>query len=89
MHIDEGYYTAKAMNILRTGNIGQEVINLHPYDHPYFGQIFLASIFAIIEYPDSLNPNSEDIWFNNDTIKAMKELGIRILNQDIKCGRFF
>lgn len=27
----------------------------HPYDHPYFGQIFLASLFAILGYPDSLN----------------------------------
>ena len=27
------------------------------YDHPYFGQLFLAGIFKIIGYPDSLNPS--------------------------------
>ena len=28
------------------------------YDHPHFGQIFLAGIFKIIGYPSSLNPSS-------------------------------
>ena len=27
----------------------------HPYDHPYFGQVFLASILGVINYPNSLN----------------------------------
>ena len=31
------------------------------YDHPFFGQVFLAATLAIIGYPDSLNPESEDI----------------------------
>jgi hypothetical protein len=31
----------------------------HPYDHPYFGQIFLAGVLAIIGYPDSLNASSD------------------------------
>ena len=25
------------------------------YDHPYFGQIFLATIFSIVGFPDSMN----------------------------------
>lgn len=38
------------------------------YDHPYFGQVFLAALFTIIGYPDSLNPTTdlysiEAIWF--------------------------
>jgi 4-amino-4-deoxy-L-arabinose transferase-like glycosyltransferase len=28
------------------------------YDHPHFGQLFLAGIFKIIGYPSSLNPSS-------------------------------
>ena len=31
------------------------------YDHPYFGQIFLAGIFKIIGYPDSLNPKPGNV----------------------------
>ena len=27
----------------------------HPYDHPYFGQVFLASILGVLNYPNSLN----------------------------------
>lgn len=33
----------------------------HPYDHPYFGQIFLAVIFKGIGYPDSLHPQPGDL----------------------------
>ena len=29
------------------------------YDHPYFGQLFLAGILATVGYPNSLNPSSE------------------------------
>jgi hypothetical protein len=28
----------------------------YPYDHPYFGQIFLAGVLALIDYPQSLHP---------------------------------
>lgn len=28
-----------------------------PYDHPYFGQIFLAAALSLVNYPDSLNPS--------------------------------
>ncbi len=30
------------------------------YDHPFFGQLFLAATLGIIGYPDSLNPSSGD-----------------------------
>lgn len=29
------------------------------YDHPYFGQIFLAGVLRLIGYPDTLNPSSD------------------------------
>jgi hypothetical protein len=33
-----------------------------PYDHPYFGQIFLAGALGAVGYPDSLNPRVGDIY---------------------------
>src|SRR5437899_4966540 len=33
----------------------------YPYDHPYFGQIFLAGVFAMIGYPSSLDNSSSSI----------------------------
>ena len=31
------------------------------YDHPYFGWLFLGSIFSIINYPDSTNPTPGNV----------------------------
>lgn len=39
-----------------------EDINPRLYDHPFFGQFFLAGFFAMIGYPDlfsTSNPSSE------------------------------
>lgn len=49
---DEGIYMRRAMHVLE--GLGPQERSF--YDHPYFGQLFLAGIFAIIGYPDSLNP---------------------------------
>ena len=51
---DEGAYMHRAMHILK--GLGPEEGAL--YDHPFFGQIFLASIFTSIGYPHSLNLSS-------------------------------
>jgi hypothetical protein len=48
---DEGIYIRRAMHVL-TG-VGPQESRL--YDHPYFSQLFLAGVFKIIGYPDSLN----------------------------------
>jgi Glycosyl transferase family group 2 len=58
---DEGVYMHRALHILE-GNGPNEVINgKNPfYDHPYFGQLFLAGIFKMIDYPQSVHP-SDDI----------------------------
>jgi hypothetical protein len=29
------------------------------YDHPFFGQIFLAAALGLIGYPDSLQPSAD------------------------------
>ena len=62
LYIDEGHYMRRAMNILE-GSGPQETASdfHHPFDHPYFGQLFLAGIFKIIGYPDSLNPVEGDV----------------------------
>ena len=62
--VDEGHYMRRAMLVLE-GLGHQESANAfneyHSYDHPYFGQIFLAFILKIIDYPSSLNPKPGDI----------------------------
>ena len=56
--LDEGHYMRRALQVL-DGQSPQEKTS--KYDHPYFGQIFLAFIFKIIGYPDSLNPKPGDV----------------------------
>jgi hypothetical protein len=58
LYFDEGIYMRRAIHILE-GQGPQEESTF--YDHPYFGQLFLASIFKIIGYPDSLNPSLGDV----------------------------
>ena len=58
---DEGVYMRRAMHVL-TGQGPQEVIEREDpyYDHPYFGQLFLAAALGIIGYPSSLLHTSAD-----------------------------
>jgi hypothetical protein len=59
MFYDEGIYVRRAMHVM--AGLGPQEGTF--YDHPYFGQLFLAGIFSLIDYPSSLNPqaNSESI----------------------------
>jgi hypothetical protein len=74
IHIDEGHYMRKAIYVLEGLGLQESPEDvLHNYDsiytHPYFGQLFLAAIFSIIGYPDSLNlypgdvRSIEMVWF--------------------------
>jgi hypothetical protein len=54
---DEGHYIRRGLTFLEQLD-PQEGAR---YDHPYFGQIFLAGVFKIIGYPFSLNPHPGDI----------------------------
>ena len=49
---DEGIYMRRAMHVLE--GLGPQERTF--YDHPYFGQLFLASVFWLSGYPDSVNP---------------------------------
>ncbi|MGA9151814.1 MAG: glycosyltransferase family 39 protein, partial [Candidatus Nitrosopolaris sp.] len=52
-HADEGIYISRGMHFLK----GLGIQELPFYDHPYFGQIFLAGVFWIIGFPNSLHPS--------------------------------
>ena len=52
---DEGIYMRRAMHVL-TGQGPQEGTL---YDHPYFGQLFLAATLGLIGYPYSLSASSD------------------------------
>ena len=57
IHIDEAHYMRRTMIVMK--NLGPQD-PYYQYDHPYFGQIFLAAMLSMIGYPNSLNPSAED-----------------------------
>jgi hypothetical protein len=62
VHVDEGHYMRRAMQVLE-GLGPQEPLSTYvfAFDHPYFGQLFLASVLKVIGYPDLLQPKVGDI----------------------------
>jgi hypothetical protein len=59
--VDESVYLLRAMHVL--AGLGPQVYTwpaLANYDHPYFGQLFLAGIFRLIGYPGLFNPMQAD-----------------------------
>jgi 4-amino-4-deoxy-L-arabinose transferase-like glycosyltransferase len=59
---DEGHYMRRAMQVIE-GQGPQESNStyFYPYDHPYFGQLFLGGILKTIGYPDILSPKAGDV----------------------------
>ena len=57
IHYDEGIYMRRAMHVLE----GQGPQEPGRYDHPYFGQLFLAGVFRLLGYPDSIDTSTGDI----------------------------
>jgi 4-amino-4-deoxy-L-arabinose transferase-like glycosyltransferase len=59
IHLDEGTYMRRALHMIfyldPQGSQGGGAY----YDHPYFGQIFLAGILSLLGYPDSLQPSTD------------------------------
>src|SRR5919206_1372675 len=52
VHPDEAAYMRRAIVVLEgSGPIDKSYLH-SPYDHPFFGQLFLAGIFRMIGYPD-------------------------------------
>jgi hypothetical protein len=52
---DEGVYMRRAMHVM--AGLGPQ--EAYYYDHPFFGQIFLASMLTAIGYPQSLSPSPD------------------------------
>ena len=62
IHVDEGHYMRRAMQVIE--GLGPQESNstyFYPYDHPYFGQLFLGGVLKLIGYPDSLSPKAGDV----------------------------
>ncbi|HXG07311.1 MAG TPA: phospholipid carrier-dependent glycosyltransferase, partial [Nitrososphaera sp.] len=56
LFFDEGIYMRRAMHVMEYGTPQEAFF----HDHPFFGQIFLASALFVIGYPDLLDP-TEDV----------------------------
>jgi hypothetical protein len=54
---DENIYLRRAMRVLNGLGVEESVL----FDHPYFSQLFLAGVFFIIGYPNSLHPIVGDL----------------------------
>ena len=52
---DEGTYMRRTMGILD----GMPIQESKFYDHPFFGPLFLAGVFSVIGYPNSLHPSAD------------------------------
>jgi len=61
IHIDEAHYMRRAMLVIEGMGPQESAASGYPrtYDHPYFGQIFLAGALTLMGYPDILKPSSD------------------------------
>jgi Dolichyl-phosphate-mannose-protein mannosyltransferase len=57
IHVDEGHYMRRAMQVIQgLGPQESKATYDYGYDHPYFGQIFVAAALSLVNYPYSFNP---------------------------------
>jgi hypothetical protein len=61
VHIDEAHYMRRAMLVLEGLGPQESANSGYPrtYDHPYFGQLFLAGLLGAVGYPNSLHPTPD------------------------------
>jgi len=62
---EDGTYVGRAMHVLVAQNPQEGKF----YDHPYFGQLFLAGILWLTGYPDSMHASAE-----GDVLKSVEQL---------------
>ena len=67
IHPDEGTYLRRAMYMIEylspqdpSSRFDHSQVSTSSYDHPYFGQLFLAGVFRLIGYPGLLDPKPGD-----------------------------
>jgi hypothetical protein len=73
-NVDEGIYLGRALNFINTLNPKDPYIG---YDHPYFGQIFLAAVFIIIGYQNLLS--SSHVYLNYEMLLLIPRVLMGIL----------
>lgn len=72
IHNDEAHYMRRTMQVLEgLGPQETSATYASPFDHPYFGQTFLASVLSILGYPDSLTPFDTNFV---DIVQSMESL---------------
>jgi hypothetical protein len=68
---DEGTYMGRAMMVVKGLGLHEAIttakhdsidVFTRPYDHPLFGQIFLAGALGVIGYPDVLSLEVGNVW---------------------------
>src|SRR5215207_6102715 len=60
IYVDEGHYMRRTLSVLNgLGPQENDSTYTMQYDHPYFGQLFLAAMLSIVGYPDSLHPSPD------------------------------
>jgi Dolichyl-phosphate-mannose-protein mannosyltransferase len=76
---DDGTYIRRALRVIEGLGPQQDTF----YDHPYFGQIFLGTIFTIIGYPDlgmpSMPATIQDLERSMGTLYTMPRILMGIL----------
>src|ERR671921_2774320 len=72
----EGQYMHRAMQVLEDFNYHYKQSNIYPYpyDHPYFGQYFLAGMLAMLGYPESLHLSSSTSSAHGDITHSVEKL---------------
>jgi Dolichyl-phosphate-mannose-protein mannosyltransferase len=66
LRYDDGTYIGRAMHVLVTKDPQEEATF---YDHPYFGQIFLAGLLWLVGFPNTFAPSADE-----DVIASVKLL---------------
>jgi hypothetical protein len=65
LYYEDGTYIGRAMHLLTAHSPQEGTL----YDHPYFGQLFLAGILWLTGYPDSIHAVAE-----GDVLKSVEQL---------------
>ena len=84
IHIDEAHYMRRAMLVLEGSGPQESANSGYPrtYDHPYFGQLFLAGLLGAVGYPNSLHPTPD--------VQSIEMLHLvpRVIMGILSCGRY-
>src|SRR5919202_2429545 len=82
IHPDEGTYLRRAMYMIEylspqdpSSRFDHSQVSTSSYDHPYFGQLFLAGVFRLIGYPYSLlHPSTTNT--SDDELHSIEKLSM-------------